>query len=134
MAEKENQTREPNDRLVRLFKVAAVALAVMTAVTTFWGWDWGFSTLVGGCMILGLGVLTKTALDGVVHGNSKDMRKRIGLRILKRLLLLAFPLCAMLFLPWIRFIPLMIGFSLMFPTLVIELVLERMKPVEKKSS
>lgn len=134
MAETEIQAQEPNKRLVRIFQVAAVVLALMTLVTTFWGWDWGLSTLVGGAMILGLGVLTKTALDGIVYGDSKEMRKRIWIRILKRLLLLALPLCAMLFLPWIRFIPLMIGFSLMFPTLVIDLVLERLNPIEKKSS
>jgi hypothetical protein len=117
-----------------MFKIAVVVLLVMTTITVFWGWDWAFSTLVGGTLILALGVLTKTALDGVIFADSKKMRRQIWLRILKRLLLLAFPLCAMLFLPWIRFIPLMIGFSLMFPTLIIELVMERMNPLEKKSS
>lgn len=134
MAEKENPTPEPNERLVRMFNIAVVVLLCMTVATFFWGWDWAFSTVVGGGLILGLGVLTKTALDGIVYGDSKEMRKKIYIRMLQRLLLLAIPLCAMLFLPWIRFIPLMIGFSLMFPTLIIDLVMEQMNPIEKKSS
>jgi F0F1-type ATP synthase assembly protein I len=130
MAESGKRPLTGMQQFSRIFNIMLIELPVVTALSWLWGWQWGLSALCGGATVLLAASLTRTAVAGM-SAEERNPKRRIWLRLGWRLLLLALCLYAMLQAPWMRLMPLIVGMSLLFPALVVELILEN---VDNKSN
>jgi hypothetical protein len=123
MAEPGKQPLTSMQQFSRIFNIMLIELPIVTALGWLWDWPWGLSAFCGGATVLLAASLTRAAVAGMKEGE-RNPKRRIWMRLGWRLLLLALCLYAMLQAPWMRLMPLIIGMSLLFPALVVELILE----------
>ena len=117
----------------RVFLFAVVLLAVLILACLPWGWKHSASAAIGGLMILA----SASATELTITLGLGDKEKRAGKtwwHLVPRLLLIALCGYAMLQTPWMEYIPLVLGLSIFFPALIIEVILEGIALGQRKDS